>query len=54
MNTSQVCKASDFFFNQLKGSENETKAVSYFINSPEISLNKTYKCGDSELELMLD
>jgi hypothetical protein len=50
---SDVCKASEILFKQLKGTKNYEKAIAYMVNSPSISPSEKYSCGDEDLELLL-
>ena len=54
VDTGDVCSASSKLFRELRGSEYEVEAVSYFIESPNISVDKKYDCGDAELDLLIN
>ncbi|MDG2061399.1 MAG: hypothetical protein P8J93_06265 [SAR86 cluster bacterium] len=49
-----VCNASSKLFQEIRGGEYEDDAVSYFISSPNISVDKKYTCGDADLDLLLN
>ena len=50
----QVCTASEILFKDLRGTQYEAEAVSYFITSPTISSDKKYECGDADLDLLIN
>ena len=49
-----VCNASSQLFQEIRGGDYESDAVSYFISSPNISVDKKYECGDADLDLLLN
>tara|TARA_Y100001968_G_C19451332_1_gene768864 strand:- start:3504 stop:5117 length:1614 start_codon:yes stop_codon:yes gene_type:complete len=49
-----VCNASKSFFQEMRGGQYESASVSYFISSPNIEIDKKYKCGDEDLDLLLN
>ena len=49
-----VCEASTILFQELKGGDDFDVAVHYMINSPSVDSTVTYRCGDEDLELLLD
>tara|TARA_Y100001968_G_scaffold77862_1_gene69133 strand:- start:2753 stop:4366 length:1614 start_codon:yes stop_codon:yes gene_type:complete len=49
-----VCNASKSFFQKMRGGKYESASVSYFISSPNIEIDKKYKCGDEDLDLLLN
>jgi hypothetical protein len=49
-----VCEATNKLFKELKGSSIYSDAVEYMIKSPHIDSKTTYKCGDEDLELLLN
>ena len=50
----EVCSASNILFKDLRGTQYEVEAVTYFITSPIISSNTKYECGDADLDLLLN
>ncbi len=50
---SDVCEASRILFKDLKGGDDFDLAIKYMINSPRVDPNAKYKCGDEDLELLL-
>jgi len=51
---SNVCKSSSILFQQLKGSKRYNDAINYILNSKNIDSNQDYRCGNEELELLLN
>ena len=49
-----VCESSKILFQRIKGRNYFDDAIEYMINSKEIDITKKHKCGDSELELLLN
>jgi len=54
VDVADVCNASSKLFQEIRGGEYEDDAVSYFISSPNISVDKKYTCGDADLDLLLN
>lgn len=54
VDTGDVCSASKKLFRELKGTKYEVEAVSYFISSPNISVDEKYVCGDADLDLLIN
>ena len=49
-----VCESSKMLFRRIKGKNYFDDAIEYMINSKEIDITKYHKCGDSQLELLLN
>ena len=49
-----VCESSKILFQKMKGKNYFDDAIEYMINSKEIDITKYHKCGDSQLELLLN
>ena len=49
-----VCESSKILFQRIKGKNYFDDAIEYMINSGNIDITKKHKCGDSELELLLN
>ena len=49
-----VCEASTLLFKELKGGNDYDLAIKYMIESPNVDPNTKYKCGDEDLELLLN
>ena len=54
VDAADVCNASSKLFQEIRGGEYESDAVSYFISSPNISVDNKYTCGDADLDLLLN
>tara|TARA_Y100000590_G_scaffold298215_1_gene336196 strand:+ start:3825 stop:5363 length:1539 start_codon:yes stop_codon:yes gene_type:complete len=54
VDAAEVCNASSKLFQEIRGGEYEDEAVTYFISSPNISVDKKYICGDADLDLLLN
>ena len=49
-----VCKSSELLFQKIKGKTYYDDAIGYMIDANNIDMTKPHKCGDSELELLLN
>ena len=49
-----TCNASSILFQRLKNTNYEAPAVSYYISNPLLSEDKNYRCGDAELQLLIN
>jgi hypothetical protein len=49
-----VCNASAMLFKKIKNGPDFDKAIKYMITSSNVDPNKKYKCGDEDLELLLN
>ena len=49
----EVCEASKILFKDLKGGKDYDLAIKYMIESPNVDPSTKYKCGDEDLELLL-
>ncbi len=50
----EVCEASTILFKDLKGGKDYDLAIKYMIESPNVDPSTKYKCGDEDLELLLN
>jgi len=50
----EVCKSSELLFQVLDTTNYYQEAIDYMVSSPAIDPNTKYKCGDEDLELLLN
>lgn len=51
---SNVCESSKLLFQKIKGKNYFDDAIEYMVSSDKINVSEEQKCGDSELELLLN
>ena len=50
----EICQSAKLLFQEMKGKSFYDNAIEYTLSTNAIDMNKEYKCGDSELELLLN